>query len=155
MKLADEALSRFAPRCVEHDVRIEVIGRTDRLPARLLTGIERTMAATGAGSRRLRIALDYSSRDALLTAARRTPADADGDTFAKLLATDVLGGSAAAPDVDLLIRTGCEQRLSDFLLWECAFAELYFPDLHWPDFTPAALTDALGWFHSRQRRFGA
>ena len=76
-----------------------------------------------------------------------------GQVDAELLGRQ-LAGSAGSSDVDLLIRTGREQRLSDFMLWECAFAELYFPDLHWPDFDAEALDLALGWYASRERRMG-
>src|SRR5947199_19882 len=82
-----------------------------------------------AGADAVRLAVDYSARAAI----------ADRHIL---------------PDVDLLIRTGGEQRLSDFLLWECAYAELYFSEIMWPDFTVADLADALRAFHARQRRFG-
>lgn len=146
LKLADEALSRFTPLCLKERVRVEVIGRRDRLPARLVAGIERVQRATVRGERHLRIAVDYSSREAIVRAARRVDGTCDTQTFSKTLAT--------ADNVDLLIRTGKEQRLSDFLLWECAFAELYFPDLYWPDFDAAALKAALECYQQRNRRFG-
>ena len=146
MRLAEEALERFMPRCVTEGLAVEVIGRKDRLPESLVDAIERCQRSTAGGGRLLRIALDYSSREAILNAARTLEADAGPDSFTRLL------GSPA--DVDLLIRTGREQRLSDFLLWECAFAELYFPDLYWPEFQPADLLAALDWYGQRQRRFG-
>ncbi|MEJ2089954.1 MAG: polyprenyl diphosphate synthase [Gammaproteobacteria bacterium] len=145
MRLAEEALERFTPRCVAERIRIEVLGRKDRLPRGLQRGIEQAQNATLRGSRSLRIALDYSSREAILAAAADLPRACDSETFGRRL-----GG----PEVDLLIRTGKEQRLSDFLLWECAFAELYFPDLYWPEFDAAALEVALDWFGQRNRRFG-
>jgi undecaprenyl diphosphate synthase len=144
MRLAEEALAEFTPRCVAEGVRLEIIGRTDRLPRRLSKCIADSEATTAAGARRLRIALDYSSREAIVQAARSLGADIDAEAL-----DERLGGH-----VDLLIRPGREQRLSDFLLWECAFAELYFPDLYWPEFDERALAEALDWFAARQRRFG-
>jgi undecaprenyl diphosphate synthase len=98
----------------------------------------------------LRIALDYSARDALVSAAARLSAGATRDDFARALG-ESFGG---APDVDLLVRTGGEQRLSDFLLWECAYAELLFTPRMWPDFDAGALGEAVSEFHRRERRFG-
>jgi undecaprenyl diphosphate synthase len=142
-------------------VRLSVIGRRDRLPDSLLQTIEYAESATS-GCRRLhlRLAIDYSARHAILRAAQRlNPADPQGSSpedqraqFERLLAGSEDG---PAPDVDLLIRTGGEQRLSDFMLWECAYAELYFTPVPWPDFTGEDLRDALKEFHSRERRFGA
>ena len=146
LKLADEALNRFTPLCLKENVRVEVVGRKDRLPASLVAGIERVQCATIHGKRHLRIAVDYSSREAIVRAARRVDSTCDTQTFSEALAT--------ADNVDLLIRTGKEQRLSDFLLWECAFAELYFPDQYWPDFDADALKTALEWYQQRNRRFG-
>lgn len=145
--LAEEALERFAPRCLTEGLCVEVIGRRDRLPARLVRSIEAVERQTAGGGRTLRIALDYSSRAAILEAARGMNDTEEPDTLSTRLGT---GG-----DVDLLIRTGRERRLSDFLLWECAFAELYFSDLYWPEFGAAELHRALGWFAERERRFGA
>ena len=96
--------------------------------------------------------MDYSAREAILGAAKaaRRPEDLSREGFARLL-----GGATDIGDLDLLIRTGGERRLSDFLLWESAYAELYFCDRLWPDFTAADLAEALTWFHARERRFGA
>src|SRR5258707_549762 len=102
-------------------------------------------AATAGGSRLwLRIAVDYSGRDAILAAARG----------AAELSLESLG-SALGPPVDLIIRTGGERRLSDFLLWESAYAELVFSRTMWPDFVPADLAAAIREFHGRERRFAA
>lgn len=149
-------LRRAAARFVESDVRLSFIGRRDRLAARLRDEIGFAETETAPGRRlHLRIALDYSSREAIARAAARctleTPtarepsAQAIGATLAEI------GGAGA---VDLLIRTGGEQRLSDFLLWECAYAELWFTDTMWPDFDAAMLGRALADFHRRERRFG-
>ena len=98
---------------------------------------------------RLRIAIDYSSRDAIVRAASHGPR-----SRAELARRLTPEADRPAPDVDLLIRTGGEQRLSDFLLWESAYAELYFTELAWPDFDGGALAAAVAEFGRRQRRFG-
>ena len=149
LRLADYAMRRFTPVCRREGIRVEVIGRKDRLPDSLLAGIERTQRLTADGDKHLRIALDYSARDAIVEAARQVGSDCDAEEFSRTLAAN-----CDTCDVDLLIRTGKEQRLSDFMLWECAFAELYFPDLYWPEFTSATLDTALDWFQQRDRRFG-
>ncbi|MDQ6891076.1 MAG: di-trans,poly-cis-decaprenylcistransferase [Acidobacteriota bacterium] len=136
-------------------VRLSVIGRRDRLPRSLVTAIEASESATGAGSRlHLRLAIDYSARGAILRAARSLPAEGEPslDAFRKRLAFAC--GGDIGPDVDLLIRTGGERRLSDFLLWESAYAELCFLPRMWPDFQEADLAAAVAEFHTRQRRFG-
>ena len=143
-------------RCAGESVRLNVIGRRDRLPALLLRQIEEAERVTAAGTRlHLRLAIDYSSRHGILEAARRLegalvrePAD-----FLALIARATHSDPPADP-VDLLIRTGGERRLSDFLLWECAYAELHFVDCLWPDFDPAAFSRALKDFARRERRFG-
>ena len=145
MLLMHAYLERQTPRCVEQGVRLEVIGRRDRLDASLREAIAAAEAATAEGQRlRLRIALDYSARDAILAAARGLSE----------LSLDALG-EALGPPVDLLIRTGGERRLSDFLLWESAYAELVFTRTMWPDFGAADLRAAVREFHARERRFGA
>jgi undecaprenyl diphosphate synthase len=103
----------------------------------------------------VRLAIDYSARDAIWSAAEC--AIRGGVTSREHFACAVRSGHGApanVPDVDLLIRTGGERRLSDFLLWEVAYAELYFTDTMWPDFTPQELDAALAWFRTRDRRFG-
>ena len=155
MRLFRAYLASETARCVETGVRLRVIGRRDRLGGALLRQIEAAEAATKEGDRLLlRIAIDYSARDALLRAAALAAGqETDREGFAALLGR-AMGGGDPAPDVDLLIRTGGEQRLSDFLLWECAYAELYFTPRTWPDFGAAALAEAVDWFHARDRRFG-
>lgn len=155
MQLFREYLAKQTAECIEKGLRVSVIGRRDRLSPDLADLIERTERATAPGRRlHLRIAVDYSSRDAILRAAERlrsTP-EVSRERFQTLLAEALHADSA--PDVDLLIRTGGEQRLSDFLLWECAYAELYFTPRMWPEFDAADLETAVSSFRSRDRRFG-
>ena len=147
MKMFHSYLRREQADCVKNGVRVSVIGRRDRLPRMLLPVIESTEKATAAGKKlHLRIAVDYSSRSAILKAARKLKSKGTREDFAA-----ALGGL----DVDLLIRTGGEKRLSDFLLWECAYAELVFTPVMWPDFNSSDLGAAVAEFHSRERRFGA
>jgi undecaprenyl diphosphate synthase len=155
MQLFHAYLRKETARCVRNGVRLSVIGRRDRLPADVVAAIADSERATAAGrTLHLRLAIDYSARDAILRAAALADQrdELSRDRFARLLA-DATHTHAVA-DVDLLVRTGGEQRLSDFLLWECAYAELVFSPQLWPDFTPADLATALRSFHSRQRRFG-
>ena len=147
MKMFHLYLRREQAKCIDKGVRVSVIGRRDRLPRMLLPAIEECENETAAGQRlNLRLAVDYSSRDAILDAALALK----GKTTREKL-SEALGG----PDVDLLIRTGGEQRLSDFLLWECAYAELFFTPVMWPDFKASDLAAVVAEFHSRERRFGA
>src|ERR1700729_2590310 len=123
------------PRCLEQAIRINVIGRRDRLRPEGLRTIEHSERATAhCTGMRLRIAVDYSSQHSLLESCRRMAAEpgTDRERFVRHLAD--VDHSIAAPDVDLLIRTGGEKRLSDFLLWECAYAELHFVECYWPAF---------------------
>jgi undecaprenyl diphosphate synthase len=149
-------LDKETRRCIENGVRLVVIGRRDRLPADVVAAIATSERATlGGGRLTLRLAIDYSARDAILRAAALAePAgELSRSRFARLLAR-ATHAPEEANDVDLLVRTGGEQRLSDFLLWECAYAELVFSPQLWPDFTPGDLEAALAEFRSRQRRFG-
>ena len=157
MRLFREHLRAETARCVATGVRLSVIGRRDRLSASLLAVIEDAERRTAACRRmHLRIAVDYSARDAILRAAQCLDPNevSTRQAFGRLLS--VAGHAMTpSPDVDLLIRTGGEQRLSDFLLWECAYAELLFTPRMWPDFTPADLAAAIADFRARDRRFGA
>jgi undecaprenyl diphosphate synthase len=145
MRLAAWYLESQTARCVAEGVRVEAIGRRDRLPPPLLAAIAASEAATAHGTRlRLRVALDYSGREAILSAARGTP------ELSRAGLDRCLG-----PPVDLLIRTGGEHRLSDFLLWESAYAELVFSRAMWPDFGPQDLAAAIREFRGRERRYGA
>jgi undecaprenyl diphosphate synthase len=155
MRLFRAYLAAETERCVRSGVRLQVIGRRDRLGAALRGAVEAAEAATAAGREmRFRIALDYSARDALLRAAELAGGRAlPREAFSRLLG-EAVHDPEGAPEVDLLIRTGGEQRLSDFLLWECAYAELCFTPKMWPDFSPADLEGAVREFLTRERRFG-
>jgi undecaprenyl diphosphate synthase len=145
-----------ADRMVEEGVRVNVIGRRDRLQPALVDEIVAVEARTRTGTRlHLQIAVDYSGRDAILAAAGLS-ADAPPPTrevFAARIGRALHLG-AAIPDVDLVVRTGGDQRLSDFLLWECAYAELVFTPRLWPDFDESDLAAAVREFQGRERRFG-
>ena len=160
MRLLRRYLMAETEKLAERGVRLSVVGRRDRLASPLRAAIETAEAKTAGGhALRLRLAVDYSSREAILRAAkvlnseRRSTSMVTREEFACLLG-DALNDSAPARDVDLLIRTGGEQRVSDFLLWESAYAELYFTRRMWPDFTADDLASAVAEFHGRERRFG-
>jgi undecaprenyl diphosphate synthase len=146
-------------RLRQQGVRLEVIGRRDRLPRLLFREIERAESATAEGrSLHLRIAIDYSGRSAIAQAAAEAfatlpPLYAISADQLRNIVTHELASDCG--NVDLLIRTGGEQRLSDFLLWESAYAELVFTRRTWPDFDEADLASALSDFNHRERRFGA
>lgn len=153
LSLFGEYLRGETQRCVANGIRLGVIGRRDRLGAALREEIAAAESVTRAGSGlRLRLAIDYSSRDSILRASRRLAAGRGAITRERL--SRELAGDSEAPDVDLLVRTGGERRLSDFLLWESAYAELVFMNAMWPDFTAADLQAALTEFRARDRRFG-
>jgi undecaprenyl diphosphate synthase len=151
--LFGEYLRSETPRCVENGVRLGVIGRRDRLGAALAREVAEAESRTAVGTGlRLRLAIDYSSRDAILHASRRIAVER-GPFSRERLARE-LAADSGAPDVDLLVRTGGERRLSDFLLWESAYAELVFLDSMWPDFAASDLHAALAEYRARDRRFG-
>jgi len=153
MGLLRHYLRTEAVRLIDNGTRLTVIGRRDRLPGDLAEDLADAEAATAAGEAlHLRIALDYSSRDAILQAAA---AAGDGGSLTREAFGRLLSGRDASGDVDLLIRTGGEQRLSDFLLWECAYAELHFTSRMWPDFDGDDLAVGVRDFRGRERRFGA
>jgi undecaprenyl diphosphate synthase len=155
MRLFRSALLGEAKRCLENGVRLTILGRRDRLPSSLRHTIDQVEALTASGSRmHLRVAVDYSGRDAILRAVAAARGESQSrEHFSDLLAR-VHHDPLPACEVDLLIRTGGEQRLSDFLLWECAYAELLFVDKMWPDYTAEDLGEALADFRGRNRRFG-
>jgi undecaprenyl diphosphate synthase len=156
MKLLESYMRKEWKRCAENGVRINVIGRRDRLPPRVLEAIRAAESATADGSNlHLRIAVDYSARHAIRSAASglRGGETVSVETFSLLL-NRAVHSDPPAPDVDLVIRTSGEQRLSDFLLWESAYAELFFTERLWPDFGGDELTRAVESFLGRERRFG-
>lgn len=155
LRILHEYLLVETTHCMEEGIRLSIIGRRDRLPVTLRQTITDSEAATAQGTRlHLRLAIDYSARHAIFTAAARfyKATELSQDSFSSVLAEVLRGGST---DVDLLIRTGGDQRLSDFLLWECAFAEFVFLAKRWPDFTLTDLESALNEFAHRERTRGA
>jgi undecaprenyl diphosphate synthase len=144
MKLLGRYLVQECDRLVANGVKLQAIGRRDRLPASVVSVLEQAERRTASGNRlHLRLAVDYSARAAILEAARSAGSISEESLSRQL-----------GPDVDLLIRTSGEQRLSDFLLWECAYAEMVFTERMWPDFSTKDLATALEVFHRRERRFG-
>ena len=154
LRLLHEYLLTETSHCLDEGVRLSIIGRRDRLPASLREAIADAEALTANGKLlHLRLAVDYSARHALYQAASKfyKVTQLSSDAFGEVLAEVQRGGST---EVDLLIRTGGEQRLSDFLLWECAFAEFVFLEKRWPDFTPEDLRSAIREFEQRERTRG-
>ena len=152
MRLFERFLREETARCVESDVHLNVIGRRDRLSPTLVSLVEGAEDATAHCRRvRVRLAIDYSSRDAI---ARASCAHCPQENFRQRL-TSAVHADTTIEDVDLLIRTGREKRLSDFLLFEAAYAELHFSNRLWPDFTGDDLRAAIADYRTRDRRFGA
>lgn len=145
-------------RMRQRGARLEVIGRRDRLPEPVLRSIEKSEWTTSAGRGiHVRVAIDYSSRDAISMAAAsagRAFSDEPEPSCDRVrpMLSQALAGDGG--EVDLLIRTGGEKRLSDFLLWESAYAELLFTDRMWPEFDEADFDQAIEEFRQRERRFG-
>jgi undecaprenyl diphosphate synthase len=156
MRLFRSRLVSEVPRLLENNVRLTAIGRRDRLPLALANALAEAEEKTANGTTlHMRLAIDYSARDEILRAAQRlaSVSEVTREEFGLALGSE--HDSRPAPDVDLVIRTGGERRLSDFLLWECAYAELYFTDVMWPEFGPTDLESAVEYFQKRDRRFGA
>ncbi|WP_158916994.1 polyprenyl diphosphate synthase [Caulobacter sp. S45] len=160
MKLMKAYVSSDLDRLAREGVRVHVIGRRDNLTRDILDVIDRAESSTRHNDRfHLQVAFNYGGRADIADAARRyaaavlsgeTPAD-DGDAealFQRYLST------AEGPPVDLIIRTSGERRLSNFLLWEAAYAELVFQDVLWPDYGPEALGAAIAEYQARERRYG-
>jgi len=153
--LLEATIRDETPRLIEEGVRVRLAGRLAELPEETRVSIEEAIGATAKGERMvLTVAFNYSSRSEIVDAVRAY-ADAgndlsefDEETMSSYLYT------AGLPDPDLLVRTGGDQRISNFLLWQAAYAELYFCDVFWPDFGPAELDAAIAEFNRRARRFG-
>jgi undecaprenyl diphosphate synthase len=159
MRLPEEYFASELDEAIRNGVRIRALGRRDRLPPSVRRSIEDATARTAHNSgMQLVFALSYGGRGEIVDAVRRIlresetrsvdPESLDEKSFAAHLDDPEL------PDVDLLIRTGGEQRISNFLLWQSAYAELHFSDRLWPDFGPADLADAFQVYQRRERRFG-
>jgi undecaprenyl diphosphate synthase len=153
--LLEAAIRRETPDLVRQGVRVRILGRIEELPDQTRASVADALSATEAGHRMtLNVAFNYSGRSEIVDAVRRAvtdglmPADIDEEAIRARLYT------ADGPELDLLIRTGGEQRISNFLIWQAAYAELYFTDVLWPDFAPATLDAALAEFARRSRRFG-
>lgn len=155
MRLFNTYLQTEIKNLIKNDVKLNFIGRRDRFDDNILRKMENAEKATEKGTTlNLRLAVDYSARDMLIEAAKMIGnKEGSRDSFSDALAK-VQHGEMNSPDVDLLIRTGGEQRLSDFLLWECAYAELYFSPVMWPDFNDDYLRMAVDDYKHRERRFG-
>ncbi|HEY5105645.1 MAG TPA: polyprenyl diphosphate synthase [Caulobacteraceae bacterium] len=146
-------------RLERNGVRVRIVGRRNGLEPEILDIVERAEARTAANDRfHLQVAFNYGGRADIAQAARKfaedvaigaaRPEDLDEAAFEQRLST------APCPAPDVIIRTSGERRLSNFLLWECAYAELIFQDVYWPDYGPEHLKAALAEFRSRQRRYG-
>ncbi len=156
MALAAEAIKEDAPRLHEEGARLVHLGRKDRISPDIAAAIDRVVDMTRDNTGiTLSVAFDYGGREDILEAARSlirdglTPDDVDEPQLARRLFTNGL------PDPDLMIRTGGELRISNFLLWQAAYAELYFTPTLWPDFGPEEVQKALNAYANRKRRFGS
>jgi undecaprenyl diphosphate synthase len=138
------------PEFIEHGVRLKIIGDYKVLDADIVEMLEDALARTAGGQRILAVALNYGSQQEIARAAAKAAAEGDVTTDAIAAHLD----TADLPQLDLLIRTSGEQRLSNFLLWQSAYAEFWFTEELWPDFTPEHLIEALGEFARRERRYG-
>ena len=153
--LLDSAIRQETPELREQGVQIRLLGRLEELPADTRTSISEALAATADGERlMLNVAFNYSGRHEIVDAARRCLEDGLSAAEIDEAAIDARLDTVGLPPLDLLIRTGREYRISNFLIWQAQYAELYFTDLLWPDFGPDAFDDALIEFARRHRRFG-
>lgn len=153
--LLEGFIDREVERLVESGVCLHTIGDLSKFPPKLARKVSMTVEKTqGNRDLHLSVALNYGGRDEILRGIRRlaqaglSPEEVDEDVFSRCLDTSFM------PDPDLLIRTGGERRISNFLLWQLAYTEIYFSDILWPDFDEKALDDAISWFGTRQRRYG-
>ena len=159
MVLLKDFLVRKRQKLVSNEIRLEAIGDTNRLPSSVLKELEDTMVLTSGLSRMtLTLALSYSGRDEILRAVHRVMKDrASGRLQDDFLSAEQFASfldTCETPDPDLLIRTSGEARISNFLLWQMAYTEIYFTETLWPDFGRRELLDAITEFQRRERRFG-
>lgn len=155
LRILEEYLAVETAHCLDEGIRLSIVGRRDRLPDGLRQAVTDAEALTARGTRlHLRLAVDYSARQCIYQAASKfyKVTSLSAESFGDVLSEVMRGGSI---EVDLLVRTGGEQRISDFLLWECAFAEMVFLEKRWPDFTPADLRSTVLEFGRRERTRGA
>jgi len=159
MDLLTQFLLEQEDLLIRHGVELRTIGDVGRLPKQTRTLLKRVVRSTrGRGAMRLTLALSYSGHDEIVRAVRRLARRvARGGLAPDAIDEELFHGSLDTrdtPPADLVIRTGGERRLSNFLLWQAAYAELYFTDLAWPDFSPADFDRAVAWYHGRKRTFG-
>ena len=150
MELMRRFIKSDLPEFIANDVRLRIIGDYKALAPDIIEMLEDALARTAKGRRTLAVALNYGSQQEIARAAAK--AAAEGAVTAETIAANL--DTADLPPLDLLIRTSGEIRLSNFLLWQAAYAEMWFTDVLWPDFTPAHLQQALASFAGRERRFG-
>jgi undecaprenyl diphosphate synthase len=158
MSLFQNYLKKESPRLSEEGIRLRVIGGRERFEPRVLAAIEKAEEMTRNGRTHLVIAADYGGKWDITNAARAVAAKvARGELEVEQIDETTIDNHLSVPDLpppDLLIRTGGECRISNFLLWQTAYSELYFSPRLWPDFTTEDLSDAVADFRRRQRRFG-
>ncbi|MBY6128320.1 polyprenyl diphosphate synthase [Qipengyuania aquimaris] len=150
MNLMRKFIKSDLPEFIANDVKLHILGDWRGLAPDIVEMLEDALEQTSKGSRTLAVALNYGAQAEIVQAARLA-AEA-GEITQESIEANLY--SADLPPLDLLIRTSGEVRLSNFLLWQCAYAEMIFTDVLWPDFTPAHLQDALDQFAGRERRFG-
>lgn len=155
IRLLEAAIVDETPRLIEEGVQVRLAGRIEELPGPTRASIEHAIAVTAGGGRMtLNVAFNYSSRTEIVDAVRAFLRDANDPGTLDEAAVSRHLYNADLPELDLLVRTGGDQRISNFLLWQAAYAELYFCDRYWPDFTPTDLDAAIAEFARRARRFG-
>jgi undecaprenyl diphosphate synthase len=150
MNLMRRFIKSDLPEFVANDVKLKIIGDWKGLAPDIVAMLEDALARTATGKRTLAVALNYGSQQEIARAAAW--AAEGGEVTVETIAANL--DTADLPPLDLLIRTSGEQRLSNFLLWQAAYAEFWFTDALWPDFTPEHLTQALDEFAGRERRYG-
>jgi undecaprenyl diphosphate synthase len=150
MGLMRKFIKSDLPEFVANDVRLKILGDYSAMPGDIVEQLEDALAQTANGSKTLAVALNYGSQQEIARAAAK--AAAAGEITVEAIAAHL--DTADLPPLDLLIRTSGEVRLSNFLLWQAAYAEMWFTEVLWPDFTPAHLEEALASFAGRERRYG-